>query len=146
MTTHISGTDGVDLIQDGTIQTPDFAAGVGPVLTKYYQSPEQTLGTTVAPFSLAHGLGAMPKLIRQTLICKVAQLGWSVGDEVDVSNAYQIVNATTRYVGTQVGANATTLTVRTGSDASGPWLMYDTAGIPQNLVLASWRLIVRAWA
>lgn len=62
------------------------------VFTREYDSGELVpvgQGTAV----LTHGLGGVPKFIQASLICKTAQGGYSVGDEVAINNSVSAANA-----------------------------------------------------
>lgn len=144
MTVTISGTDGVDLVKDGTIQTADFATGVGPVLTKEYVSAEQTI-TAAGTLTLAHGLGAVPKFITAELVCKTADLNYSIGDVVQI-HVMQQSSATADNFGLSAKKDATNITVRYGSGATVFLLNNATTGAGAGATNANWRLVVRAWA
>lgn len=141
MTTQISGTSGVNLIQDGTIQTADFAAGVGPVLTKYYESPEQTIGSAGAR-SFPHGLGVVPKLWQAFLVCKVAEAGFSIGDVIIANMGPDAAVST----GVSIFPNATNIDLRYGANGTVFLAANKTSGAAATLTNSSWALIVRAWA
>ena len=110
-----------------------------PFLREYI-SPEQTI-TTSGLLTLTHGLGAIPKLVDLTLICKVAEAGFAIGDEVKISQAY---DGNGRHSAILCGA--TTIRVRYGNSASVFATADFTSGALAALTNANWRLIVRAWA
>jgi len=143
MPTTISGDTGVNQITDGTIQTADFAAGVGPILTKYYESPEQTI-TVGGTLTLAHGLGVAPKLFQALIICKTVDIGYAVGDVLFMSN--DISSSVADSYGSAFTYNGTTnIDVKFGS-GGGYHVPNKGTGGGANITVANWRLIVRAWA
>ena len=142
----INGVDRMALNDDGSMEllTPAAnpsgnkipTAGQLP-FTKEYVSPEQTI-TVGAVISLTHLLGVMPKLVQATIVCKTAELGFSVGDEVD---AYK--DASTSNFNFNIGRNQTTLRCICGANGIAG---FSAAGVFTALTPANWRLIVRAWA
>ena len=112
------------------------------VFTKSYESSEQTM-TSAGQLILAHGLGVKPKLITCTLVCKTAELGYSVDDEVEVYlNADNGSNAP----GTSMRKDATNLTIRFSSSAACWVLPRADNGQRAGLTNTNWRLVVRAFA
>lgn len=57
-------------------------------------------------YIVAHGLGGVPRWVRWVLVCQTADLGYSVGDEVDVDSAQINGNANQMF---SWGANATNI-------------------------------------
>lgn len=131
----INGNTGVDRVAPNSIDQEDLKWV--PPFTKEYTSAEQTV-TAGSITSLAHGLGVMPKLVQVTLICKTAELGFSVGDEVD---AYK--DANTNNFNYSVGRNSTTLRCICGANGVA---LFSNTGAFTTVTPANWRLIVRAWA
>lgn len=105
--------------------------------TKEYTSPEQVI-TPGGTITLTHGLGTMPKLVQFSIICKVAEAGYSVGDEVNAEK-----EATTLSYNYSVGRNDTSLRCACGSSGLAA---VNASGSVSTLTSANWRLIVRAWA
>ena len=75
-----AGTAGQMLKTNGPGADPSWSDG--PVLTKSFESGEIAIsnGTTG---TVAHGLGVVPKSVRSVIRCKSAELGYSVGDEIE---------------------------------------------------------------
>lgn len=132
------------------IATTAFVAGglAGKVdaatakLQKFYESAQQTI-TAGGALTLAHGLGAAPKLIQMVAQCIVAEQGYVVGDEV-------FINPSTGAVGNfgqglSVVPDATNLNIRFGSDASPLVLINKTTGAMTGTTKTSWKLVARAW-
>lgn len=111
--------------------------GIGKPLTKEYISPEQVI-TAGGTINLTHGLGAKPKLVEAVLICKTAEQGYSVGEEVSAHN-----DSTSGSFNFSVGRDSTTIRCICGAAGIAAT---NTAGNYIGLTTANWRLIVRAWA
>ena len=108
-----------------------------------YESAEQTI-TAGGTLTIAHGLGASPKLFQARIICKTADIGYSIGDEVFIANegsssVGDSYSASFSYNGT------TNIDVRYGS-GGGFRIPNKGTGGGTNITAANWRLIVRAWA
>lgn len=100
MAVTISGTSGIN--QD--------SVGTAPI--KSFTSANQAIPTAASQlFSVTHGLGVTPRLVRLVGVCLTANNGWSVGDECEVmigavdNGAYQ----------TKPWANSTTVGWTSGS-------------------------------
>jgi len=48
-----------------------------------YTSTLTTWSISATPYTFTHGLGQVPNFVSVTLVCKIADGGWAVGDEVD---------------------------------------------------------------
>ena len=103
-----------------------------------YVSPEQTV-TAGGTITLSHLLGVMPKFAQAFLICKTAELGYSVGSEVPIS---MIISASSTF---NYQLELSTTTIRAVCGDSGISLV-NAVGGASGPTLAKWRLIVRAWA
>ena len=123
-------------------QLGNVSAGV---FTKSYTSPEQTI-TAAGALTLAHGLGAMPSLIQPRLICKVAEGGYSVGDELLI-NFTQHINTSTNYIyGVSIVPDASNLNIRYDNNGRIMFTVNKTTGAAFGITNANWKLVVRAWA
>jgi len=89
---------------------------------------------------VAHGLGGKPKMIIPTLICKTAQHGYSVGDEINIETVH--VSGETR--GLTYGANTNDIfwRIRSGFSLS---IVSATTLQFVGITEANWRLQLRAW-
>jgi hypothetical protein len=106
-----------------------------------YDSGEQTI-TNGGSLTLAHGLGATPRIMFPTFICKTAQLNYVADDEVFIDlSGRDATLANSR--GMSFWNDATNINVRYG--ASAPAILNKTTGSPAALTPANWRLIVRAY-
>jgi hypothetical protein len=109
--------------------------------SRSFVSSEQTL-TAGSLATLAHGLGAVPKLIDARFICKTAHDIFSVGDELQ---NFVYINGSDEG-GVVVWADATNVYCRQNSDNSIAY--YNAAGSfarTSSAQTASFKLIVRAW-
>lgn len=112
------------------------------IITKEYVSTEQSVSAS-GLLTLSHGLGARPKYITAELVCKVADLGWSVGDIVVVPAVPFSSDGANGY-GFQCGLDSTNLTIRYGT-AGTFYLQNKTTGAVSTALSSSWRLVVRAY-
>jgi len=110
---------------------------------KKYDSGVQTitLGTTL---TLAHGLGAIPRLVIAVLQCATAEYGYAVGDEISLSAS--AMSNDTNY-GINTSADSTNLYVTIGSGGI-QILRKDSGsiGLSALITVANWKLVLRAWA
>ena len=113
-------------------------------LTESFTSAEQTL-TAAGPLTLAHSLSSIPYLVTAHLICKTAELGYSIGDEVSTALSQQSSAALIDY-GLSMVPDATNLNVRYGSAANVFQINNKTTGAGSVITIANWKLILRAWA
>lgn len=89
--------------------------------------------------SATHGLGAKPKRYSATIRCTTAQLGYSIGDEIDVSNA--TANGTPA---TGSGLSVNTTTIYYAASNQIVIARKDTFAM-SNITVADWTLVLRAW-
>lgn len=114
---------------------------VTPPLTEGFVSANQLI-TTGGDLTLAHSLGAQPKLVFCELVCITADAGYAVSDVLMIGNN----NGTTadnRYLA--VYYNATSVFVRFSSTAACFSSANATTGAMEVLINARWRLRVRAF-
>jgi hypothetical protein len=121
--------------------TPEWWLGASP-FTKEYVSGEQTI-TSSGTLSIAHGLGAKPKIFTAKLVCKTAENGFSVNDEVEINIA---INSELSDQGVAVYTNdSANIRVKFGSASSVFRVIGLTSGATVSLTNANWRLIISAW-
>lgn len=108
--------------------------------TKEFISSQQVI-TAGGSLSIAHGLGTKPKLIDVTIICLVADGGYAIGAELNVT--YSDANGASSY-GVGVDRGATNLSLKFG--VTGLTLINATTGAAFVITPANWRLVARAWA
>ena len=122
---------------DGSSRFPastiPFTAAVG--ISSYFKSAEVpvTLGGTS---SATHGLGGQPVFFVVTIICKTAEFGYAVGDEV-LMPSY----AVNSIAGNSVFANPTSIGQRSGRQI----VINRGADADTSITAANWRFIFRAW-
>lgn len=121
------------------LDTPDTGGGL---FSESYNSGEQTI-TSAAQLILAHGLSGVPKINAVTLICKIAELNYTVGDVVEVNPAINNVASGSR--GLSVVTDATNITIRYGASSSAIKIIDKTTGNSLNITNGNWRLIVDAF-
>jgi hypothetical protein len=149
-----AGAVGTSEIADGAVTAADLAAVLDlsgktltlppantPALTKGYLSAEQTI-TSAGLIILPHGLGVKPKLMQLSLVCKTAEAGYLVGEEVVVS-VNQTATAADRH--TSIRIDATNITIRFSSTATAFYVANATTGAGAALTNANWRLVVSAY-
>lgn len=91
----------------------------------------------------AHSLGATPKVLGAHLVCKVNDLGYTVGQKVTIP--FGGASNGTTFTGVTVVFDATNLTYRIGSGAIAT-LNHATTGAAAFPTTASWRLVLYAAA
>lgn len=106
-----------------------------------YVSSEQSI-TAAGLLTLAHGLGATPSDVRLKLICKTAEHGYAINDEIWVDQNQSGGGYTTVHA---VYANATNVYVRFANSANAFIYAHKTTGASVFLTNANWKLIVRAY-
>lgn len=143
-TTGNTQTSTVTISDAGLVTAPGgFATSAGALpFSKAYQSTQQTV-STAGTLTLAHSLGASPKLIQISAICQIAERGYSINDEMIVNPS--MTDPGSNGHGLAITVDATNVNIRfsvntplTGIDKS--------SGFWGNFTNANWKLIVRAWA
>lgn len=114
------------------------------VLSKSFTSTEKTI-TAAGALVLVHGLSSVPYLIMPYLICKTAEFGYSVGDQVLINPAGNDP-AGNNDKGASIVPDATNINIRYGSFASVFGIIRKDTGAATNITAANWKLIIRAWA
>lgn len=92
--------------------------------------------------SAAHGLGVVPSSVEAYAICKVAELGYNVGDVIKVDGIHDQVNDIS-YGGTMY-ANAATVFMQVGDGGLAVNRRVAPAGRQFPVTAANWRIILRA--
>ena len=103
---------------------------------RWKEASEQTI-TNGALVSVAHGLSTTPNEVLGYLICKTAELGFSISDRV----ALPVFEDATDY-GIQLTWDSTNISFTTGAD--GVRLMNKSTGVIAAITNASWRVVLRA--
>jgi hypothetical protein len=135
-----AGTDTTRWITPETLA----AATTTGVFSSVFTSAEQTI-TSAGPLTLAHGLGVAPSLIQARIICKTAEHGYSINDELFI-NPGANPSGTTLNKGHSIVPDATNLNVRYGSNSQAYAITNKTTGAAVVTTNANWKLILKAWA
>lgn len=118
---------------------------LGSVFSKEYSSAEQTI-TSAGLLTISHGLGTTPKLIQGRLVCKVAEAGYSVGDEIIAPITYDVSDNGANIRGCMVIPDSANIVVKFNSASVVFGAFNKSTGGSANLTNANWRLVLRAWA
>lgn len=144
----LTGTPSAPTASPGTnttqIATTAFVVANAGALTKGYESPEQVI-TSAGALTLPHGMGVEPKIMQAVLVCKTAELGYSINDKVFI-NAHQQAPGDVLQQGVAVVPDETNLNVRYGLAAAAFRILIKNTGGASNITNGNWRLIIRAWA
>jgi len=100
-----------------------------------FESGELTVATA-GGVSAIHGLGFKPTTVQAVIICKIAEDGYEVGDEVHVATDINSSSRKTLWASaTEIGLSyPTTYTA----------INHKTSGASVTLVSTNWRFILRA--
>lgn len=141
----VTGTDTTKAATSAGVAAA-IAAASG-VLTHAYESTEQTI-TSAGSLTLPHSLPSPPKLIQYALVCKTAEVGYSINDVLDIQAGYP-GSAGSANKGLGVTYDATNINIRFGGGGGSTEVFsipHKTTGIFTALTNANWKLIVRAWS
>lgn len=95
--------------------------------------------------AVAHGLGAMPTLVKPYWVCKTAEYGYSIGQYVDASNVISTWTSGTAYsVGFTIAVDGTNISYRYATTQPIGLLNLST-GDSVFGTTSNWRLVLRAW-
>ena len=131
---------GTDTTQAASTAFVTAAVSAAAVFTKSYESAEQAI-TANGALTLAHGLGAEPKIVVAVFVCKTAELGYSVGDKLQYASSNASSGSQDR--GIVIVATSTNIEVRYGANIL---VLSKNAGVSSSLTAANWRLVLRAYA
>lgn len=122
---------------------------ISQAISRYFESAQQTI-TASGTLTLAHGLGAVPKIIQAHLVCLTADVGYAVGDRVEVATSIGAYYSSTdgNYAANMtVIPDATNLTVLM---STGTFYLHNKSSLstrgPSKITAASWKLVLRAAA
>lgn len=121
-------------------KTLTLPAANTPALVPSYTSAEQTI-SNAGTGTLTHGLGSIPKLVQLRLVCKTAENGYSIGDEILWGTAFSGADR-----GVSITLSATEIIYRYLNNTTPFNCPNKTTGAMANLTNGNWRLVVRAWA
>lgn len=106
-----------------------------------FESAEMVITGLGQKASVAHSIGSTPRFYSAYLVCKIAQHGYAIGDEVVLAPG---VRNDGEEDGVQAFANATNIGFVTGNRY--PITIYDSAGNQQQITNNNWRIKLRAIA
>lgn len=134
-----AGTNGQYLRTQGAGANPQWATPLTKFTSSALAVPSNGTSATIA-----HGLGAAPFMIQAFMECTTADIGYSIGDQVQVG---PVVN---RNGGAPVGLQlivdaANTTDVRYLVGQSGIELPNKSTGSTAGITAASWRIRIKAW-
>lgn len=107
-----------------------------------FESAEQVITANGTAVAVSHSLGVAPKRVQVVLRCVTADLGFAVGDEVQLSSNWGSEGG----VGTQaymIWSNATQVGISIRSLTNSPFV--NKTGTYAIIVAANWRLVFKAW-
>lgn len=113
------------------------AEAIAALAETYFESSEITLGSSTQVLSASHGLGNSPRRWQAAVRCKTAELGYSVGDEVDVT-----MNGYYNWYSYFTGVDDTQIT---WMSAGATYLANKSSGSAATITPANWKLVLRAW-
>lgn len=126
---------------------PDAAkvkAFVGtPVFSDSFTSTDQTI-TSAGALTIAHGLGTVPILVQNFLICQSADLNFGVGDVVPIND--NLNTADNFSAGQSIVLDSTNINVRYGSSSNVYRLLDNTSGDKANIDPTKWKLRIKVFA
>lgn len=132
---HVVGNS----VTTGSATVGSLVVGTSPIFSVgSFESAEQAIPGDNGTITIPHGLGGVPSFTTLSLRCKVAEHGWAVGDEIQLSSIDIISNNH----GVTTAVNATNFKlVQYG------YLYVHTFGTHAiiNITYANWRLVFRAW-
>lgn len=146
------GTAGAPVVQNGALGTPSSGnlancTGYPVIFSAAYDSGDQTI-TAAGSLTLAHSLGAAPKIAQCLLKCNDAggDIGYANGDYVFVNMTGADAGSSAISTGVSVVPDATNLNIRFGSDTNVFYINNKSTGALQSITASKWKFIVRAYA
>lgn len=147
--TTLAGTDtSGEMLTEADLQdaltayatTAEVATAIGAINTDAWEfvSDELTISNGAQTFTQVHGLGVKPALVSVIVRCKTAELGFAVGDEIEVTEFWNYPNSA--YYGGYTAFNDTDVKYNKGP--SGGSSGFNLGG--GTLTAANWRLVIRA--
>jgi len=124
----------------GYLRADGKALAQSAIIDADFTSSEQTI-TNGSGLNVAHGLGAKPSRVDAVLLCKTAEDGWAVDDEIRLPSKDAVSSSIFNFI---LGWDATNVTVVTC--ASGVQAANKSTGATAILTNGNWRIVVRAWA
>lgn len=144
--TLISNADGTFTIARGNIgaTTDDIitidANGGVTLPNNNFTSAEQTI-SAAGILAIPHGLGATPFFVQASIVCKIAELGYSIGDETLINSSVTDVLGPT---GISISKTTTNIDVTFGNNAFPIHIINKGTGAAAAITAANWKLVLRA--
>lgn len=134
----IAGTDNERAVTPSNLTAMGVTGNAGR-----FTSNEITIATGTQS-SVSHGLGAIPFSVQAFLRCKVAEYGYSVGDEVPIDMRFYLDGGTGFERGVAAVINSTNIVVVQGASQFNVYRRDSSIGNGQAITEANWKIIVRA--
>lgn len=146
------GSAGAPVVNGGALGTPSSGnlancTGYPVIFSAAYDSGDQTI-TAGGSLTLAHSLGASPKIIQCLLKCNDAggDVGYSNGDYVFISVSAGDQGTSASSIGVSIVPDSTNLNIRFGNGSQLVLLNNKTTGAVAAITNTKWKFIVRAYA
>jgi len=81
-----TGVDDTRIVTPAKLST--YVAGIGSIIGSYAEV-ETSVWTSYQSIVFNHGLGVIPKIVKLSLKCNSAALGYLVGDEIEIEYTFQ---------------------------------------------------------
>lgn len=107
-----------------------------------YTSPPQTL-TSAAQTILSHGLAGIPQIVTVEIVCQTAELGYSIGDVLEMNPAINDSSDSTRARGFSIVKDATNITVGIGSQGDMIIIQKGTRSFG-TINFSNWKFVINA--
>jgi len=135
-------------VNSGAAGTFKYISGMSAAATGQSVS---VLGTVAAMItagagSAAHGLGAIPTYVRAVLRCTSGELGYSIGDEVNIETCFQHHTSSSfeNYPLAAISANATTVYGAFDQSGNPPYISNRGTGVYAAITTTSWTVVIYA--
>jgi hypothetical protein len=112
-------------------------------LSKSYESPEQTI-SVAGTITINHTLGVFPKLTTAVLVCKTADQGFAVGDQISYWTGFHTDSGNSR--GCHIVATASQFKIQYSNQPGSTFQVFNSSGGIITLTNDNWRLVIRAYA
>ena len=141
--TGVTTTAGDNSTKLATTAYVATAVGTAP-FSKSFTSTGQAI-TVAGTLTLAHSLGAQPKIVFAKLHNVTSELGYTTGQEITISLGPTETGASNGR-GVQVQFDATNLTVIFGGASTPIQILNGSTGFTTSITLANWTIIFSAFA
>ena len=119
--------------------------GIGAGINKYFESAQQDL-TVQTTVTVAHGLGAVPKMVSAYAVCVTATAGFNVGDRIELpptqSTGYTTGNGTSCGLSIKFDGTSLVASIAIG----GVYVIRPDNYASTNIANANFKLVLKAAA